>query len=178
MDEWAKACESLRNLAQSVSLTSDIVNGFDKAKYDMLKSTLMYVKKEKDMDGFVGTYRGHDIYYCNPKSYFEKRKEYDDADCCWWMTDTNVLVHRGKVIGKVVVNSVGKKVVSDLEQVNVIEYYPQYKESTPARMGNPTAGTVKVVTERKTVEEYMQHTIDVLNEGVLYGQRALSSVKK
>lgn len=131
------------------------------------------------MDGYVGSYKGHDIYYMIPDNYFANKKDNDAQDVYWLLTDTDILVHRGKAIGKV-----NGKQVSPIQQVDIFEHYPAYKrQNVQAEMKSAlkrgNTNTKKVtVTERKSVEWYMQHTIDALNEGVHYGEKRLAEVSR
>lgn len=190
MQDLEKAMQSLTKALQSVSnKTTSIVETlaqFSK-EYNMSPDqvTLMINKiGEKQMDGHVGSYKGHEIYYIDPDNYFANKKANDAQDVYWLMTDTDILVHRGKTIGKV-----NGKQVESIKQVDIFAHYPEYREEArkneraqmlaamdeAVKRGNTG---VKKVTERRSVEWYVQHTIDALNEGVHYGERRLEEVSR
>lgn len=130
-------------------------------------------------DGYVGKYQGRKVYYCESDEYFDTKDYCDQKDIMWLLVDTNLLLYKGNVIGKVELNN-NTQTVSSVKSHDVYYYYPKYKpvkiapQTKPAQMlGNTTKGLNHTVTERKSVEWYMQHTIDVLNEGVKYGEEAL-----
>lgn len=134
-------------------------------------------------DGYVGKYQGKKVYYCESNEYFDTKDYCDQKDIMWLLVDTNLLLYKGNVIGKVESNNNHGQVtqtVSNVKSHDVYYYYPKYKpvktaaQTKPAQtLGNTTKGINHTVTERKSVDWYMQHTIDVLNEGVKYGEEAL-----
>ena len=138
-------------------------------------------EKENDiMDGKVGTYKGIDIYYCDVEEYLRNRKKLDNTDVMYLLTDrSDRIVYQGKVIGVLRDNMLAMTKT----RVDIAQYYPKLskrienEQKTALAMGNPTDGTKHEVTSRRSVEWYMQHTIDVLNEGVKYGEEALRRVR-
>lgn len=192
MDELEKAMQNLTKAAKSASeSTQDLVNSLkrlcgNQVSDQYVLSFLDYIKakEKKQMDGHVGSYKGHEIYYIDPDNYFANKKANDAQDVYWLMTDTDILVHRGKTIGKV-----RDKHVESIKQVDIFAHYPEYREEArkneraqmlaamdeAVKRGNPG---MKKVTERRSVEWYVQHTIDALNEGVHYGERKLEEVSR
>lgn len=155
------------------------MDNLSEAAYSCTESIMTIVSKELRFmqDGFVGSYKGHDIYYCDSKDYFDDPNYFDGEDVIWLMTDTDLLIHRGKVMGKL-----RGKSVETVKYSDIYSYYPEKKNvktsahtESAKKLGNPTKSVLKpiTVTERKSVEWYMQHTIDVLNEGVKYGEQRL-----
>lgn len=123
------------------------------------------------VDGKVGVWNGKTVCYCDPNDYFMRKSEYDARDHILVMADTNYMVHHGLVIGKLVD---GNRV--DLWNMTspVEKYYHKLKASDVNTNTNKTKVPVKVeVTKRHTVEWYMQHTIEILNNGVKYGEERL-----
>lgn len=139
------------------------------------------------MDGYIGNFKGHEVYLEDSQLYFEEKDWHDDKDVYWKLTAQNgaeILVHRGKVIG-----TVSGKTVTGVPSTDVMEYFPARKEKQrvarlenmkqkldAGRRGNPTAGSKKVVAQRHSVEYYMEHTIELLNEGAKYGERSLQKL--
>lgn len=128
------------------------------------------------MDGKVGTYKGIDIYYYDVEEYLRNRKKLDNTDVMYLLTDkSDRIVYQGKVIGVLRNNMLAMTKT----RVDIAQYYPKLnkrienEQKTVLAMGNPTDGTKHEVTSRRSVEWYMQHTIDVLDEGVRYGEEAL-----
>lgn len=163
----------------NVDNLKEAMDNLSEAASKCTESIMTIVSKELRFmqDGFVGSYKGHDIYYCDSKDYFDDPNYFDTEDVIWLMTDTSLLVHRGKVMGKL-----NGKTVEPTKSVDIYEYYPKKKNvktsahtESAKKLGNPTKSVLKpiTVTERKSVEWYMQHTIDVLNEGVKYGEQRL-----
>lgn len=131
-------------------------------------------------DGYVGKYHGIDVYYCKDEDYFADKQYFDHEDAMFILTKSNLLIKNGKVIGETVSGGNGKTVVNDPKSIDIYYYYPERKpvktkpHTRPVQMlGNPTKNIKHTVTERRSVEWYMQHTIDILNEGVKYGEEAL-----
>lgn len=139
-------------------------------------------------DGFVGTYLGHEVYYLDADYYFEHKIEADALDYFWYLTGTcnNVspLVHRGVVIAE----ANGKAVKSLSERVIVYDYWMfahmkkkqelKQEQVKKQEQKKNDSNVARIVTERHTVEWYMQHTIDALNKGVEYGEQKLREVCK
>ena len=128
------------------------------------------------MDGKVGTYKGIEIYYCDVEEYLRNRKKLDNTDVMYLLTDkSDRIVYQGKVIGVLRDNMLAMTKT----RVDIAQYYPKLtkrienEQKTALTMGNPTNGTKHEVTNRRSVEWYMQHTIDVLNDGVKYGEEKL-----
>ena len=135
-------------------------------------------------DGFVGAYLGHEVYYLDTDYYFEHKIEADSLDCLWYLTGTcnNVspLIHRGVVIAE----ASGAAVKPLPTRVNVYDYWmfahmkkQQKQEPKKEQKKNDLSGA-KIVSERHTVEWYMQHTIDALNKGIEYGEQKLREICK
>lgn len=144
-------------------------------------------------DGYVGTYLGHEVYYLDAEYYFEHKIEADALDYFWYLTGTcnNVspLVHRGVIIAE----ASGTAVKTLPVRVNAYDYWmfanmknrkqepkqeqkPKQEPKQQQKKDGPNG--VRTITERHTVEWYMQHTIDVLNKGVEYGEQKLREVYK
>ena len=131
-----------------------------------------------------GSYKGHDVYWVEAKEYFAHKEEADAQDVFWRIERddkiSDLLVHRGTVIATVV----GKSVEPVRERKAVSEYFKPLVEIKvepkvePKKAGNPTPEVKKVVTERHSVEYYMSHTIEVLEDGVKYGEQALKEQAK
>lgn len=127
------------------------------------------------MDGKVGTYKGKDIYYYDVEEYLKNRKKLDNTDVMYLLTDkSDRIVYQGKVIGVLRNNMLAMTKT----RVDIAQYYPKMskrieneQETVPAPViGN---GTAHEVTSRRSVEWYMQHTIEVLNKEVKYGEEKL-----
>ena len=128
-----------------------------------------------ELDGYLGEYKGHRCYLMEPSNYFAHKDQFDGMDVIFIMTDKDILVHRGKVLGKLAKN---KQVVPNVD-AKLSDYY---KEALPKKIVKKEEYTVEdvvptkpktVVTERHTVEWYTDHTIKMLNEGVGYGELKL-----
>jgi len=138
-------------------------------------------------DGYVGKYQGKKVYYCESDEYFNTKDYCDQKDIMWLLVDTSLLLYKGHIIGKVgSTNNNGQitQTVHSAKSDDIYYYYPKYKPVKTApqtksaqALGNTTKGLNHTVTERKSVDWYMQHTIDVLNEGVKYGQEALQKLR-
>ena len=143
-------------------------------------------------DGFVGAYLGHEVYYLDTDYYFEHKIEADSLDCLWYLTGTcnNVspLIHRGVVIAE----ASGTAVKTLPTRVNVYDYWmfahmkkqqkqkqePKQEQKQQQQQKKNGLSVAKTVTERHTVEWYMQHTIDALNKGIEYGEQKLREICK
>lgn len=66
----------------------------------------------------VSIYKGQKIYACDKDEYFAHKAEYDRLGKVWLLNEQNLLVYRGKVIGKVYGD-----VVETLPQVDVVNYF-------------------------------------------------------
>lgn len=144
-----------------------------------LRAAIAKVTKETDMkEHLYGQYKGHDVYAIEADTYWAHKEEADSQDVYWQMSRpdslSDLLVHRGTVMGIVR----GTKVEVLKERKNIIDYFPEKKPKPVVEMGNPTAGKKKVVTERHTVDYYMNHTIEILEAGVKYGEEQLQSQAK
>ena len=142
------------------------------------------------MGGILGTYSGHEVWQTTIEEYFEHKSEYDNKDVMYLLTvgTLNPLVHRGIIICFLTneVEGFGHKVVP-VKQRKTIEQWLQEtgrpmprtskdkdkdKEDAKKR-GNPTCNASHEVTKRYSVDYYLRHTIEVLNEGIKYGERRL-----
>ena len=133
------------------------------------------------MDGLLGTFKGHEIYYLDVKDYDQDPEYFNDKDVFWLLTDgTQRLVHRGKVFGKLNKDnsvSILREPLPVKPSRSMSKVAAAKQTQAPAARGNPTVGVNHVVTERKSVEWYVQHTIDMLNEGVKYGEKRLDELR-
>lgn len=133
------------------------------------------------MNGMIGTYSGHEVWKTTIEEYFEHKSEYDEKDVMYMLTTGtfNPLVHRGTVICFLSDDSGMGRRVFPIEQRKTVEQWLQETgRSVPQRedakkRGNPTCNASHEVTKRYSVDYYMRHTIEVLNEGIKYGERKL-----
>lgn len=139
------------------------------------------------MSKIIGTYSGHEVWQATVEEYFKHKNEYDEKDVMYLLTagTFHPLVHRGIVVCFITDDKgMGRKVLS-IEQRKTIEQWlqetgrpvPQVKEDAKKR-GNPTRNASHEVTKRYSVDYYMQHTIDVLNEGIKYGEEQLQKLSR
>ena len=125
------------------------------------------------MDGKVGTYKGRDIYYYDVEEYLRNRKKLDNTDVLYLLTDkSDRVVYQGKVIGILRNNMLAMTKT----RVDIAQYYPKMSkriENEQETVSVIDNGMAHEVTSRRSVEWYMQHTIEVLNKEVKYGEEKL-----
>lgn len=140
------------------------------------------------MSNVIGTYRGHEVQEITVEEYFKHKSEYDEEDVMYMLTagTFHPLVHRGTVICFITDDKGMGRRVLPIEQRQTIEQWlqetgrpvPQISREDAKKRGNPTRGVSHEVTTRRSVDYYMQHTIDVLNEGIKYGEEQLQKLSR
>lgn len=140
-------------------------------------------------ESLMGTLKGHDVYYLGVNEYWENKSFYDGKDCYWNITakGNDWLIHRGKIIG-----IIDDRMVTYLQNKDIYEVFPERKEAErkrnlqsleealkrgrAAKRGNPTSGKPHTVSERQTVESYMEHSMEILTKGIRYGAEQLRAL--
>lgn len=124
-------------------------------------------KMSIELDGYLGEYKGHKVYLMDPKDYFDQKDHWDGLDYVYAMSDTDILIHRGNILGKL---TKGKNVTPILD-ASLSDFYKQAAKKTNKYKVEPV-----VVTERHSVDWYTDHTTKMLDEGVAYGESKLSEL--
>ena len=175
--EKAKAAlPNLKNSGHYVPRKNELKTGHETSRKNETKT--LSIPKELT-EYLVGKWKGRNVYTITLQQYIDNEIVCADSDYLWIISD-KLDAHRYPYVidgGDVVF-------AYDVQMNNFIN-----KTRMPARkkfgFGSSFAGTKKTerpsalargITERKSVEWYMQHTLDVLNAGRKYSEQRLAQL--
>lgn len=194
---YAAVCEEVKEKAKRALLDSkdelktevrnDSKNelktgGISKMKNEMKTGAI----PEELFQYLVGKWKGRNVYTITLQQYIDNEFVCADSDYLWIISD-KLDAHRYPYVidgGDVVFaydvqmnNFISKKRMTARKKFGFGGAKPKKtekkEESSALARGNPGA---RRVAERKSVEWYMQHTLEVLNAGMKYGEQRLAQL--
>lgn len=129
----------------------------------------------------VGKWKGRNVYIITLQQYIDNEFVCADSDYLWIISDKldahgyPYVIDGGDVVFAydMQMNNFINKTRMPARKKFGFGKAKAKEEPSASVLGNPGA---RQVTERKSVEWYMQHTLDVLNAGMKYGEQRLAQL--
>lgn len=192
---YAAVCEEVKEKAKAALLDSKNSGHYVPRKNELKTGGISEMKNETKTEAIpqellqylVGKWKGRNVYTITLQQYIDNEVVCADSDYLWIISD-KLDAHRYPYVidgGDVVFaydvqmnNFVNKTRMPARKKFGFgsSKAGPEVKakqESNAQTRGNPGA---RQVTERKSVEWYMQHTLEMLNAGMKYGEQRLAQL--
>jgi hypothetical protein len=176
---YAAVCEEVKEKAKAAlpDLKSELkIGGTSGMKNEM--------KIPKELTQYlVGKWKGRNVYIITLQQYIDNEVACADSDYLWIISDKldahkyPYVIDGGDVVfayDKQMNNFVNKTRIPARKKFAFGSAEGKTKEKSSALARGNTG--VRQVTERKSVEWYMQHTLDVLSAGRKYGEQRLAQL--
>ena len=182
---YAAVCEEIKAKAKAAlpNLKNESKTG---GTSEMKNETKTEAIPKELLSYLVGKWKGRNVYTITLQQYIDNEIVCADSDYLWIISD-KLDAHRYPYVidgGDVVFaydvqmnNFISKKRMTARKKFGFggakVKETKEKEEPSALALGNPGA---RRVAERKSVEWYMQHTLEVLNAGMKYGEQRLAQL--